>query len=77
MTALSHAEAEVERVGGRGDEPFGWTSCISEPRVKVQGSFGELVSEWARERFLLHLGVDSDFALCDAGDTGAGAFFLP
>ena len=77
MAALLHAEAEVESIGGKGDEPFDWTSCLSEPRAKVQGSFGEQASEWARERLLLQLDEDGRLAFRGAGGTGAGAFLLP
>ena len=74
---LSLAEGDLRAQGGMGPTPFDWAACLAEPRAKLQGGWGETVSERNRKRLLSTLDTDNSNALRASGGTGAGSWLLP
>ena len=75
--ALRRAEAELETLGGKDHSPFDWASCLAEPRAKMQGEWGEAMSERNRQLLLSELDEGGRLSLRGCGGTGAGAWLLP
>ena len=75
--ALQLAEADLRALGGTDRTPFDWAACLAEPRAKLQGGWGETMSEHNRKHLLSQLDTDHRTALRACGGTGAGSWLLP